>query len=571
MLVDDDEDLLKLYQLFLEEKGIDVRTLSDPTAALNVINHFRPELIVLDLYMPACSGIELGQVIRQHHRLANIPIVFLSVEDNPDKQLSAIRLAGDDFLTKPIEPWRLTQSILARVRRARMVNRYIRALVKDLAYKERHDSLTGLPNRRVFEMRLKAALDRQRQQARGVTALMLMDIDNFQHVNDVYGHEVGDALILDMAQRLQSAVPDEAVLSRQGGDEFALLVQGLDSFETVRRFCAQLNRVAALPFFVTGQEIELGLSIGVVLCTGREGMGPKDLIKQADTALYHAKEVAKGGFVFFEEAMAEELRHRVALIHDLRRAIQSGQLVLFAQPQFDCQSRQVCGAEMLVRWQHPERGLIPPGDFIPMAESSGLIVELGSWVLREAVRCIRHWQAQFGWHLPVAVNVSPHQFMQETFVEEVGVAIREAALADGLLELEITEGVLAQNPGLAVDSLNRLKRMGVRIAIDDFGTGYSNLAALKQYPLDLLKVDRSFIDGLPEDDNDAAIASTILSMGRHLGYRTLAEGVETQAQLDWLRQQGCDAMQGYLRARPMPLDQFEEQWVSHRMDKGAGR
>ncbi|WP_369602744.1 EAL domain-containing protein [Hahella sp. SMD15-11] len=563
LLVDDDEDLLKLYQLFLEEKGMEVRTETDPRKVLDVINQFRPELIVLDLYMPECSGIELGQVIRQHHRLASIPIVFLSSETNPEKQLQAVRVAGDDFLTKPIEPWKLTQDLLARVRRARMVNRYIRSLVKDLAYKERHDPLTGLPNRSVFEARLKAAMERARRKRQGLMVLMLVDIDNFQHINDVFGHEVGDALILDMAQRLGSALPRQAVLSREGGDEFAILLTSLPDFERVRNLCEHLNRIAAMPFFVTGQEIELTLSIGVVIYTGKETSGPKDLIKHADTALYHAKATSKGGYVFFEEAMARALRERVALLHDLRRATVQNQLVLHVQPQFDCRTGQICGAEMLIRWQHPERGLVPPSEFIPVAESTGLIQQIGEWVLEQSARAVQHWHEHWGWRHPVAVNVSPGQFARVDFVENVARILRQSRLPDGLIEIEVTEGVLATNHQQAVETLNRLKRLGVRIAIDDFGTGYSNLAALKSYPVDLLKVDRSFVDGLPDDEHDAAITSTILNMGRNLGFRTLAEGVETEAQLEWLRNAGCDAMQGYLKARPMALDAFERQWLTH--------
>ncbi|KAA2237764.1 bifunctional diguanylate cyclase/phosphodiesterase [Salinarimonas soli] len=410
----------------------------------------------------------------------------------------------------------------------------------------RHDALTGLANRVLFRERLEGALGRCAD--RGETAAVLcLDLDQFKAVNDTLGHSVGDVLLKEVAARIVEAVRARDIVARLGGDEFAILQVGLGEPEAAAALAARLVEALGRSFMVDGQLINVGTSIGIALAPA-DGLDPDLLLKNADLALYKAKADGRGTFRFFESAMDKEVQNRRALELDMREAMAAGEFELHYQPLLDLARDRIVGFEALVRWNHPSRGTISPGIFIPVAEDTGLIVPLGEWVLREACAEAARWPAD----VRVSVNVSAVQFRQRNLVQLVMSALASSGLAPGRLELEITESVLMQESEASVRILHQLRALGVRIAMDDFGTGYSSLSYLRRFPFDKIKIDRSFVKELSANPESTAIVRAIVSLGRSLGISTTAEGVETHEQLEIVRAEGCTEIQGYLLSPPRP-------------------
>jgi diguanylate cyclase (GGDEF)-like protein/PAS domain S-box-containing protein len=425
-----------------------------------------------------------------------------------------------------------------------------------LEYTAHHDALTGLPNRLLFRDRLEQALAISRRNGGGV-ALLFVDLDRFKVINDSLGHEAGDLLLQEVARRLVSCVREEDTVARMGGDEFVVIQKGVGQPEDAAllstRMLAEINR----PFTLAGREISTSLSVGISLYP-QDGEDASTLLKNADAAMYRAKEKGRNGYQYYSDEMTAAGLERLELESDLRQALQRGELRVYYQPQADLATGRVIGAEALVRWQHASRGMIPPSVFVPMAEDNGMIGPIGEWVLDTACADAMAWQAAGLPPLRVAVNVSGRQIGIDHMVDKVAAALARSGLAPQLLEIEVTESVVMQDAGRAISTLNTLKDMGVTLAIDDFGTGYSSLSYLKRFPVNKLKIDKSFIDGMVDDPDDAAIVMAIIAMAQSLRHTVIAEGVETQAQAERLRAYGCDEMQGYLFSRPLPADLFVE-------------
>jgi diguanylate cyclase (GGDEF)-like protein/PAS domain S-box-containing protein len=430
-----------------------------------------------------------------------------------------------------------------------------------------HDALTGLPNRSAFDERAEVLLAQARQRGERL-ALLFIDLDHFKRVNDSLGHPIGDMLLQTVAQRITGTLRhnDETrgadLVARFGGDEFVLLLAGNPERSAVQDVAAKLLGVIGAPLLVEGASISVTPSIGVALYP-EHGQSAAELIKHADTAMYRAKGQGRAHWSFFEPAMAEAAYAELAMESHLAQAVREREFELHFQPQLALADGALLGVEALLRWRHPQQGLVPPDRFIPLAEARRLILPIGQWVLGEALRCAVRWQAAGLGVIPVAVNLSTVEFQAPGFMDTVERALAEAGARGALLELELTERMLMEDVGAVRAALQHLKALGVAIAVDDFGTGYTSLAHLKQLPVDRLKIDRSFICDLPADRGSAAIAGAIIQLGRKLGLQVVAEGVETAAQRDWVREQGCDAMQGYLAARPMPLAEFEA-WLAAR-------
>ncbi|WP_051282026.1 putative bifunctional diguanylate cyclase/phosphodiesterase [Azovibrio restrictus] len=427
--------------------------------------------------------------------------------------------------------------------------RSYRLALEEARHREQYDRLTDLPNRLMLSEQLARILGREAEQ-RGQIALMLLDLDHFKHVNESLGHDVGDRLLQVVAQRLGQCLAADDMVSRQGGDEFVLLVSGGGSSADLARLAERLLATVAEPFEVPGQELSLSASIGIAVYPG-DGQDIQELLKNADLAMYQAKAAGRAGFRFFAPEMNELVSQRLWLESSLRKALPRQELLLHFQPQFRLADRTLVGFEALVRWQHPEEGLIPPGRFIPVAEACNLILPLGEWVLRQACRQNRSWQEQGLAPVTVAVNLSAVQFRHPDLCSMVEGILRETGLAPEYLELEITESVVMQDSERVIQVLRALKAIGLKISIDDFGTGYSSLSYLKRFPIDKIKIDRSFVQDIPADQDDAAIVEAILSIARKLGLKGIAEGVETREQLDFLGASGCEEMQGYLCGRPL--------------------
>ena len=418
-----------------------------------------------------------------------------------------------------------------------------------------HDPLTGLPNRALLLDRLGQALAHARREG-GLAAVFLLDLDRFKEINDTLGHPVGDQLLGAVASRIAGAVRASDTLARLGGDEFALVQPKLTQPADAAALAAKILGTFAAPFQLDGHEVHVATSIGIALFP-QDGPDPDVLLKNADLALYRAKAQGRDRFRLFEPAMDEEAQARRRLERELRQALERGEFVLHYQPQLELATGRFAGVEALVRWHHPERGLVPPGAFIPAAEASGLIRPLGAWVLREACRQANAWHGR-GWELSVAVNLSPAQLRQNGVLPMIGEALAATGLEPARLELEITEGVLMENVQHKGDGFLRgLAADGVRLAIDDFGTGYSSLAYLKHLPVDTIKIDRSFVRDLGRHPRDEALVRGIVMLGQSLGKRVVAEGVENATQLSLLRELGCDQAQGFFIARPQRAEQFE--------------
>ncbi|WP_240475757.1 putative bifunctional diguanylate cyclase/phosphodiesterase [Herbaspirillum rhizosphaerae] len=427
-----------------------------------------------------------------------------------------------------------------------------------LAFLADHDSLTGLLNRnslmRIFSQQIDAA------QSSGETlVLFFIDLDRFKTVNDTLGHHAGDQLLVAAAERLREQLRPDDVLARFGGDEFVVILGGSPPQEMIAAIAQRLINSILRPFVINGHEMFISASIGSAAYP-EHGEDAIAILKNADIAMYHAKERGKNAFQLFNKEMSNHALEQMLLENSLRHAIERKEFELYYQPQFSAVDGAICGAEALIRWRHPTRGLVAPGSFITLAEQTGLIVPLGAWVLREACRQGKAWLDrgyQFG---RIAVNLSPRQFSSDDLLMTIDNALAHSGLPSAMLELEITEGAIMQNPQEAVVLLKRMRQLGVTISVDDFGTGYSSLASLKQYPLDTLKIDRSFVKGIPGDADDVAITEAIIAIAHKLHLQVVAEGVESQEQHDFLRAAGCDIVQGYLHSTPLSAGEIEARW-----------
>lgn len=436
--------------------------------------------------------------------------------------------------------------------------------IKQLAY---YDQLTGLPNRQQFIRDLRRALARA---ARGEQklAVLYLDLDRFKRINDTLGHTVGDALLKSVAERLGASVrledtvgrirldiPQPTELARLGGDEFVILIAGLDEVGEVEKIVTRIRAALTEPFSYEGHQFVITPSIGVAMYPDH-GRSMEELLMHADMAMYQAKAAGRNGHRFFSSSMNTRSLERLDLENELRAALEEGAFSLHYQPKVDIASWQVVGCEALLRWQHPERGWISPGEFVPLAEETGLILPLGRWVVEETCRQLKAWHAAGFDDLTVAVNVSSQQFTQSDLLDSVLQIIWAAGLKAQCLEVEITESLLMQNVDETRDVLRKFREAGIKLTVDDFGTGYSSLSYLTQFPLQSLKIDRSFVRNLHVNRQDAAICSAIIAMSKELGLQVVAEGVELEEQLDYLRQHECDQIQGFLFSKPLPADEF---------------
>jgi diguanylate cyclase (GGDEF)-like protein/PAS domain S-box-containing protein len=433
---------------------------------------------------------------------------------------------------------------------ARDISRH-KSLEAQLVQRALHDQLTGLPNRMLFMDRLEQALERSARRGK-FAAVLFLDLDRFKLVNDNLGHDHGDQLLVQVADRLRGCLRRVDTIARIGGDEFTVLLEDVGSAGDAALVSERVIEAFRGSFRIENQEIFVGASIGIALGGKDHGTTAQGLLRNADIAMYRAKANGRACFEVFKSSMRETVKGRLKMETELRRALDRGELRLHYQPQVDLRSARIVGLEALVRWEHPERGLVPPGSFIPIAEETGLILPIGRWVLETACRQASVWRAdsEIGLDLVMAVNLSPRQFRHPRLVQDVGQVLAETGLDAAGLEVEITEGTAMGDADATVKTLEHLKAIGIRLAIDDFGTGYSSLGYLKRFPIDVLKVDRSFVAGLPANRGDAAIVRAVVGLTRALGLKAVAEGVETVEQLAELRGLGCDQGQGYLFGRP---------------------
>ena len=418
-----------------------------------------------------------------------------------------------------------------------------------------HDVLTGLPSRSLLQDRLGLAISDSERSGQPLW-VMLIDLDRFKYVNDSMGHKAGDVLLMTIAARLRSAINDNDTVARLSGDEFVVIMSQQGGQRLGPMLVQQLMDSVAQPVLLGTKEYSVTCSIGVAVFPSAGALADS-LIEHADIAMYSAKKLGRNNFQFYTPAMNDEAQERVRIESALRKALERDEFVLHYQPQVDLASGKIIGMEALIRWQHPELGMVPPMRFISVAEDTGLIVPIGAWVMRTACLQNRAWHDAGLGQLRVAVNLSARQFASNDLLDNISAVLDESGLDPHCLEIELTESLFMSDVSLAVELLHNMKALGVNLSIDDFGTGYSSLSYLSRFPIDVLKIDRSFVTNITRDANDAALVASIINLAHNLKLSVIAEGVETEEQLDYLRSHGCDEMQGYYVSRPLPADQFE--------------
>ena len=561
MMVDDDPLMLEVVQTYLEEAGyVSFITTSQPKEAMGLFVQHRPDILLLDLMMPEVSGFDILAEVRGHEELRYTPVIILTAESDPTAKLKALELGATDLLTKPVDP----SELRLRLRNALAFKAYQDRLVDS-------DPLTGLPNRKKFRVEVEASLARSAATSSRACALLHIDLDRFKQVNDSLGHRIGDHLLSAVAKVLEmvfaSFKPSQATgrdaavaFSRIGGNSFAALLPDLHNLTKVDDATAMARRVQnalSEPFEVDGHKVRVSASMGISVSPG-DGEDADTLLKNAEVAMYQSKQRGRKTYTFFSNEMNAHAAERMTLEGQMRKAVEQGEFVLFYQPKVEIASRKITGAEALLRWRHPELGILSPDKFIPIAEETGLIVEIGQWVLRTACAQVAAWHQQGLPRLSVSVNVAVPQFKSGTIWHAVRGAVERSRIPPQLLALELTESMLMDDGEETIATLREIKEMGVRLSVDDFGTGYSSFTYLGRFPIDELKIDRTFVRGLPGERQNAAIVGAILVLGRELGMNVVAEGVETKEQLQFLAQRRCDEFQGYLCSRPAPAEQFAQ-------------
>lgn len=523
-----------------------------------------PDLILLDVLMPEMDGYEVCRRIKSTPEGKNIPVIFVTVADAVEEKLKGFELGAADYITKPFD----IDEVRARIRTHLELTRLRRFLEDLLAQRTamlqvseekyrilaHRDPLTGLPNR-VLLAELLAHTIQHAERTHTQFALLSLDLDNFKTINESLGHSQGDQLLVEVGKRLQRLLPDSDAIARTGGDEFEIILEYKENMPWVDLLAQRMIDALGDPFILDGHSVYVGASIGIALYPA-DGTSVETLQSSADAALHHAKAQGRGVMRFFSPEMSSRAKTRLTLEAELRHAFDHDEFRLYYQPQVDLLSGRVVGLEALVRWEHPVRGIISPGEFIPLAEESGLIVRLGDWVLHEACRQIKLWSTVGLAPRQTAVNVSAVQLSRGNLVESVRHALELSGIVPEQLELEITESFVMANRDQSFKSLAEIKALGVRLSIDDFGTGYSSLAYLQQLEVHKLKVDMSFVRDMLTNSSNASIVKAVIALGHSLGLEIIAEGVEEEEQAVHLRALQCDVIQGYLISRPLPTDEM---------------
>jgi diguanylate cyclase (GGDEF)-like protein len=584
LVVDDNPANLRVLSDHLKQAGYRVLVAQDGAGAIDKARRGRPDLIVLDVMMPAMDGFETCRRLKSQAALHDIPVIFATALTDIDSKLRGFAAGGADYVTKPFQQ----EEVLARVQahlavrklqtqlKARNVQleranaellrvnaELARATEQEIYKLAFFDPLTGLPNRRLLIDRLQQSMAAGARSRRH-RALYFLDLDNFKELNDSAGHDIGDRLLVEVGRRLRGCVREADTVCRIGGDEFVVLVGELHEDREIATEQAaaiagkMMTEITASASFGRG-EYQGTASMGMLIFVGYE-TSVDEMLKRADLAMYHAKAAGRNTWRAFEPAMQDTLSARTALGNDLRVALAEHQFVLHYQPQLD--ANQCCtGAEALIRWTHPQRGPVACARFIPFAEETGLIGSIGSWVMKTACERLAQWQSRPETaHLTLSVNVSAWQFKQVDFLDDTTRIMRESGVQPDRLKLEITESLLLDNVEATVAKMAALRVAGLSFVLDDFGTGYSSLSYAKRFPFSELKIDQSFLREVPQDRSNVAICRAIIALGQSLGLGIVAEGVESEAQWQFLLGEGCTSAQGYYFAHPMPADEFES-WL----------
>lgn len=547
IIADDDPSILLLLRHILTTENYDVTEAHSGMEAIELCREYNYDLAIFDLVMPDIDGISACKEIT--FQISNPPPVLIITSLDDDASVSRAFDAGAiDFITKPIN-WSVFKQRVKRI----VESEHTRQKVKRLEF---HDSLTGLPNRTLLLDRLESATLRA-QRNKTMLALLMVDIDNLKLINETLGHHNGDKVILSVASRLNSTIRNTDTLSRSGGDEFNLIIENIRHLEDVGLMAEKFSRTIEHSMTIMDQDIHIKASIGVSIYP-QDGKDIGSLLSNADSALYRAKDKGGNTYEFYSPELGKKARRRLELENNLRRALDNDELVVYYQPKINLITDEPSGMEALVRWNHPVQGIISPDEFIPIAEETGLIIPLGEQVIEKSCRQFKQWQDE---NIPVSnisINVSARQFKEQDLVTLLKEVLQKNKLDATHVELELTESTLLKNEDQAESILNQLHNMGIKISIDDFGTGYASLSYLKRLPIDVLKIDKSFIDGILHDSDDIAIVNAIYGLAKGFELQLVAEGIETKEQLEKVKELGVDYGQGYFWSPPLHADKYAE-------------
>ena len=557
LIAEDEPSLRENLQWMLELEGYEVTAAADGRVALAAALAHRPDLVLTDVMMPELDGFGLIKALRSHPATATLPVIMLTARADRSDTRTGMNLGADDYLTKPCRREELLAAISARLERSRIQQLAAQRLQTEAQQAMQIDTLTGLPGRDLFEEQLDHAVSTCE-----TVALLCFGLDGFSKINESLGTGVGDLVLREVGKRLQQCIRGSVsshphdVVGRLGGDQFAVCVTGLPDACSLAGFATVALTAFAQPYRVSGHTLFLTASAGGSTYPAQAD-SVHALLLNAESALHHAKPDGPGMYAYFDSAMNRRVARTLLIHNELHSALHAGDLELYYQPQIRIATGKVVGFEALLRWHHATLGAIPPSEFIPIAEQSGIIVQVGEWVLRTAAQQAARWIAQGHQGFRIAVNISARQFVGQNLPELVGRILKETGIPPSALELEVTESLALHNVANTLATLHECKALGVHLAMDDFGTGYSSLSYLKRYPLDTLKIDQSFVRNIPHDLGDVAITRAIVAMAQSFGLSLVAEGVETPEQLAYLRELGCDDVQGYLFSPAVPAPQAE--------------
>ena len=568
LIIDDEEQIRDLLVAILGS-SYTCCSVASAEEALSKLSREAFDLVISDIDMGGMSGIEL--IPKLHSISPGTVVVMISGHQDIETAIEAMRVGAFDYITKPIDIRHVDAAvqralghrnlILEKEQYREQLEQLLEERTAEVDYLAYYDTVTQLPNRALFEDRLAQAIVMAKSSGQTL-AVLFISLDQFKKVNDTLGHGPGDILLREFAERLKSCIAQTDTVARFGSDEFALLRTQIEGADDVIETIGSLSQVLKFVFELDGQELFATASVGISLfpVDGEEG---HTLLKNAGAALYKAKRSGGANYQFYTADIHDRASRRLSLETTLRRAIQNHEFLLHYQPKVSVDSLEITGVEALIRWHHPQLGLVSPAEFIPLAEDTGLIIPIGEWVLKEACLQNKRWQTQGFAPIRTAVNISARQLHDHGFADTVIRILKETNLAPQYLELELTESSIMQNAELAANVLSRLKSMGIYCSIDDFGTGYSSLASLKRLPINALKIDKSFVSEAPSEPDDAALVMAIVTLAHNLRLKVIAEGVETEEQLRLLHLLRCDEIQGFLFSKPLPADAFVSLLDSH--------
>ena len=562
LIVDDEPDNFDVIEALLSNQDYQFHYAANGQDAIDSLDLFQPDVILLDVMMPGIDGIKVCQRIKAMPTWKAVPIIMVTALTSKTNLAKCLEAGADDFITKPVNRLELTARVRSMLRiyqqyqQLAIFNATLEQTVQQRTAQLQtmifQDALTNLPSRTFLLEKLAEVLQREESSF----AVVYLDCDQFKLVNGSFGYAVGNQLLLAITERLQQHLRPGDVLARMGEDEFCFLLYHIDGEHALEPFIQTILRSFEASFVVAGCEIFMTASIGIALGNSAYQQ-PEEPLQDADTAMYKAKLCGKGSYQIFDHQMSLAILNRLTLENDLQRALQQQEFVAYYQPIVNLQTEKICGFEALVRWQHPDRGMVSPGEFIPCMEETGLIVPVGMVVLRQACQQLRLWQ-QSGWtELTMSVNLSVRQFSCPTFLADIDRVLAETAVNPAHLTLEITESAIMDNARMAIALTEQLRSRKIQISIDDFGTGYSSLGYLHRFPVDNLKIDQSFVNQMHIGNRNYQVVDTIIALSHQLELAVIAEGIETTQQLQWLQQLGCEFGQGYLFSKPLAAAEIE--------------